>query len=235
MYIHISPKDRYKNGHSRTTHNSQSSIAGRITCPLERRQEVFTFVLLLLLLLSSFSRVQLCATPWTAAHQAPPSLGFSRQEHWSGLPFPSPMHESRKWKRNRSVISDWLFVTPWTAAYQPPPSMGFSRQEYWSGLPVPSLVEAYCLEKNIPFQLITCTGTRLKTSTGRQITKTILEGEGGQSWRFSLPGFKTHDKVTVTKTVWNRHKARHKDQRNRIESQEMNPHIHDQLTQWKLC
>ena len=30
------------------------------------------------------------ATPWTAAHQAPPSLGFSRQEHWSGLPFPSP-------------------------------------------------------------------------------------------------------------------------------------------------
>ena len=34
--------------------------------------------------------------PKTAAHQAPPSLGFSRQEHWSGLPFPSPMHESEK-------------------------------------------------------------------------------------------------------------------------------------------
>ena len=53
-------------------------------------------MLLLLLLLSRFSRVQLCATPLTAAHQAPPSLGFSRQEHWSGLPFPSPMHESEK-------------------------------------------------------------------------------------------------------------------------------------------
>ena len=39
-----------------------------------------------------------------AAHQAPPSLGFSRQEHWSGLPFPSPMHESEKW--SRSVVSD---------------------------------------------------------------------------------------------------------------------------------
>ena len=52
--------------------------------------------LLLLLLLSRFSRVRLCATPKTAAHQAPPSLGFSRQEHWSGLPFPSPMHESEK-------------------------------------------------------------------------------------------------------------------------------------------
>ena len=36
------------------------------------------------------SRVQLFATPWTVAYQAPPSVGFSRQECWSGLPFPSP-------------------------------------------------------------------------------------------------------------------------------------------------
>ena len=41
----------------------------------------------LLLLLSCFSHVRLCATPEMAAQQAPPSLGFSRQEHWSGLPF----------------------------------------------------------------------------------------------------------------------------------------------------
>ena len=40
------------------------------------------------LLLSCFSRVQLLATPWTAAHQAPPSMGFSRQEYWSGVPLP---------------------------------------------------------------------------------------------------------------------------------------------------
>ena len=59
-----------------------------------------------LLLLSRFSRVRLCATPETAAHQAPPSLRFSRQEHWSGLPFPSPMHKSEKWKWSRSVVSD---------------------------------------------------------------------------------------------------------------------------------
>ena len=52
--------------------------------------------MLLLLLLSRFSRVRLCATPQVAAYQAPPSLGFSRQEHWSGLPFPSPKHESEK-------------------------------------------------------------------------------------------------------------------------------------------
>ena len=54
------------------------------------------YLLLLLLLLSHFSRVQLCVTPQMAAHQAPLSLRFSRQEHWSGLPFPSPMHESEK-------------------------------------------------------------------------------------------------------------------------------------------
>ena len=71
-----------------------------------------------------------------AAHQAPLSLGFSRQEHWSGLPFPSPMHESEKWKWSRSVLSD--SATPWIAAYQAPPSMGFSRHEYWSGVPLPS-------------------------------------------------------------------------------------------------
>ena len=58
------------------------------------------------LLLSRFSRVRLCATPETAAHQAPPSLGFSRQEHWSGLPLPSPMQESEKGKWRCSVVSD---------------------------------------------------------------------------------------------------------------------------------
>ena len=61
---------------------------------------------ILLLLLSHFSRVRLCVTPQTAAHQAPPSLGFSRQEHWSGLPFPSPMRESEMWTQSRSVMSD---------------------------------------------------------------------------------------------------------------------------------
>ena len=40
--------------------------------------------------MKSLSRLQLVATPWTAAYQAPPSMGFSRQEYWSGLPLPSP-------------------------------------------------------------------------------------------------------------------------------------------------
>ena len=59
-----------------------------------------------LLLLSHFSCVRLCASPQTAAHQAPPSLGFSRQEHWSGWRFPSSMRESEKSKWSRSVVSD---------------------------------------------------------------------------------------------------------------------------------
>ena len=49
-----------------------------------------------------------------AAHQAPPSLGFSRQEHWSGLPFPSPMHESGKWKWSHSVVSDSSDPMDWS-------------------------------------------------------------------------------------------------------------------------
>ena len=56
-----------------------------------------------LLLLSRFSRVQLCVTPKMAAHLASPSLGFSRQEHCSEFPFPSPM---QKWKWSCSVVSD---------------------------------------------------------------------------------------------------------------------------------
>ena len=42
-----------------------------------------------MLLLSHFSHVRLCATPWMAAHQPPPSMGFSKQEYWSGMPLPS--------------------------------------------------------------------------------------------------------------------------------------------------
>ena len=44
----------------------------------------------------SLSHVRLLATPWTAAHQAPPSMGFSRQEYWSGVPLPSPLRKTHK-------------------------------------------------------------------------------------------------------------------------------------------
>ena len=88
---------------------------------------------------ASAKSLQSCPTlcdPIDSSPSGSLSLGFSRQEHRSGLPFPSPMHESEKSKWSRSVVSD--FATPWTAAYQAPLSMGFSRQEYWSGVPLPS-------------------------------------------------------------------------------------------------
>ena len=75
-----------------------------------------------------------------AAHQAPPSLGFSRQEHWSGVAI--SFSNAWKWKvKGKSPSRVRLLATPWTAAYQAPLSMGFSRQEYWSGVPLPSPTE----------------------------------------------------------------------------------------------
>ena len=79
----------------------------------------------------SFSRVRLSATPWTAAYQAPPSMGFSRQEYWSGVPLPSPMYEYICTYNHFSFLKSlghvWLFANPWTIE-----SMEFSRPEYWS-------------------------------------------------------------------------------------------------------
>ena len=74
-----------------------------------------------------------------AAYQASLSMGFSRQEHWSGLPFPSPK-ETIERKKVKSFSRVRLFATPSTEAHQAPPSTEFSRQEYWSGLPFPSLL-----------------------------------------------------------------------------------------------
>ena len=83
----------------------------------------------------SLSHVRLFATPWTSAHQAPLSMGFSRQEYWSGVPLPSPKHEMKSESEVTSRVR--LLTTPWITAHQAPLSMGFSRQEHWSGLPFP--------------------------------------------------------------------------------------------------
>ena len=52
------------------------------------------YFLLQCMKVKSLSHVRLFAIPWTAAYQSPPSMGFFRQEYWSGVPLPSPMHES---------------------------------------------------------------------------------------------------------------------------------------------
>ena len=134
--------------------------------------------------------------------QAPLSLGFFRQEHWSGLPFPSPVHESGKWKvKMKSLSCVQLFTIPWTAAYKAPPPMGFSKQEYWSGLPLPSplicilnlklwiLYQRFSFNSSPESQLHrrpspalqrTHPSSRTRTSVGEQRCKTKLNQFEGQ-------------------------------------------------------
>ena len=99
-----------------------------------------TFVLYLLyrcllcLLLSHFSRVQLC-DPIDGSPPGSPVPGIlqARTLEWVAISF-----SAWKWKVKVKLLSRVrLFATPRTAAHQAPPSMGFSRQEYWSGVPSP--------------------------------------------------------------------------------------------------
>ena len=117
----------------------RSVLSASVGLPLMQQSPLIVWSKFLLLL-SRFSRVQLCETPERAAHQAPPSLGFSRQEHeWVAVSFSNAW----KWKvKVKSLSHVQLCKTPWTAAYQAPLSMGFSKQEYWSGLPFPSPMHA---------------------------------------------------------------------------------------------
>ena len=93
----------------------------------------------------SLSCVWFLATPCTAAYQAPPSMGFSMQEYWSGVGVTGPIFNSQSLSlptcvkvKVKSLSRVWLSAGLWTVAHQAPLSMGFSRQEYWSGLPFPS-------------------------------------------------------------------------------------------------
>ena len=82
------------------------------------------------------SHVRLLVTPWTTAYQAPPSMGFSRQEHWSGVPLPSLMLYAAA--AAKSLQSCPTLCDPIDGSPPGSPSLGFSRQEHWSGLPFPS-------------------------------------------------------------------------------------------------
>ena len=91
----------------------------------------------------------LCLTlcnPMDCSPSGPSVHGISRQEHWSGLPFPSPKGPIER-KKVMSFSRVWLFVISWTVAYQAPSSMESSRQEYWSGVPLPSSLR--CWQKYI--------------------------------------------------------------------------------------
>ena len=74
---------------------------------------------LLLLLLSRFSRVRLLATPWTAAYQAPPSMGVSRQESWSGLPLPSPSSKPTPLETAMLLLCQTMTLSSWHLGLSP--------------------------------------------------------------------------------------------------------------------
>ena len=121
----------------------QFLLDGNLRCPVGfiRKRAIYHRGAHLPCMLSHFSRVQPFATLWTVAHQAPLSMGFSRQEYWSGLPFPSPMHACMLHHFSRVR----LCATLWTAAHQAPLSAGFSSPEYCSELPFPSPMHACML------------------------------------------------------------------------------------------
>ena len=65
--------------------------------------------------MKSLSHVQLLVTPWIAAYQAPPSMGFSRQEYWSGVPLPSPPRDSILYQTaSRLPVANRVFLGSWT-------------------------------------------------------------------------------------------------------------------------
>ena len=90
-----------------------------------------------LLLLSRFSRVQLCATPQTAAHQAPRPWDSPGKNTGVGCHF---LLQCMKGKRESEVAQSCLTLSD--PMDQAPPAMGFSRQEYWSGVPIPGATES---------------------------------------------------------------------------------------------
>jgi len=83
------------------------------------------------------SRVRLLATPWTAAYQALPSMGFSRQEYWSGVPLPSPTGE---WQGKPNQGNMYLSRTHPTLLPPPPPSSSQGIEWNWPHLATKALL-----------------------------------------------------------------------------------------------
>ena len=81
----------------------------------------------------SLSRVRLFATPWTAAYQAPPPMGFARQEYWSGVPSPSPS-TWQCWRQKRWEFHPWVGKIPWERKWQSTPVFLPEKSHGWRRL-----------------------------------------------------------------------------------------------------
>ena len=84
----------------------------------------------------SLSRVRLFATPWTIAYQTPPSMGFSRQEYWSGVPLPSPiwMADKRMERRSTSLATGEMKIKTMMRYHYIPTriaKINFEKKKFW--------------------------------------------------------------------------------------------------------
>ena len=95
----------------------------------------------------SLSHVRLFMTPWTAAHQAPPSMGFSRQEYWSGLPLPSPIYCYIQ-------VDGFFFFT--SAAQRNHQNRQVQVPPHWGVMPIPFLCLASILTNHFSMSSPTC-------------------------------------------------------------------------------
>ena len=103
-----------------------------------KKNIIYYTTYMLLLLLSHFSRVRLCATHRRQPTRLPRPWDSPDKNTGVGCHF---LLQCMKVKSESEVAQSCLLATPWTAAYQAPPSMGFSRQEYWSEVPLPSSIQ----------------------------------------------------------------------------------------------
>ena len=134
FYFYILRRDPYRSGGGAGVQRWSPSELYFLVCV---HPVLVSYYLLLLLLLSRFSRVRLCDPIDSSPPGSPvPGILQARTLEWVAISFSNAW----KWKvKVKSLSRVRLFTTPWTAAFQAPPSRGFSRQEYWSRLPLPSL------------------------------------------------------------------------------------------------
>ena len=103
-------------------------------------------------MLRRFSRVGLCATLWTAAHQAPLSMEYSRQEYWSGLPLPSPPRRHKWQKKETTGLPWWLSGAEFTCqcrrhGFDP---WSWKIQRVWEKLSLHTTLISLCLRAQEP-------------------------------------------------------------------------------------